>query len=173
MRRKVKTVNCSYKFLFRRDTDLSEIDNGYKKPTNRQITILSSFTKKQNLNLKLNTLQMSGYLFEYQTSTRFVRIWREDNTEGATIEISLYKHSNSERFLYQNLTLPEEHFRSLINTVMMDTDLIRVITEGKINADGRLVIHIEACERMRFDSKNCEVIRDIKGSIALYNFSNM
>ena len=119
---------------------------------------------------------MSGYLFEYQTSTRFVRIWREDNTEGATIEISLYKYSNGERFLYQNLTLPEEHFRSLINTVMMDTedtDLIRVITEGKINADGRLVIHIEAWERMRLDSKNCEVIRDIKGSIALYNFSNM
>ena len=116
---------------------------------------------------------MSGYLFEYQTSTRFVRIWREDNTEGATIEISLYKYSNGERFLYQNLTLPEEYFRSLINTVMMDTDFIRVITEGKINADGRLVIHIEACERMRLDSKNCEVIRDIKGSIALYNFSNM
>ena len=39
---------------------------------------------------------MSGYLLEYQTSRRFVRIWREDNKEGATIEISLYKYSNGE-----------------------------------------------------------------------------
>ena len=113
---------------------------------------------------------MSGYLFEYKTSTRFVRVRREDNTEGSMMEITLYKFYNGERFLYQTLTLPEQHFKDLLNSIWFESDLMRVLTEGKINAEGRTIVHIEACERMRLDSKNCEVIRDIKGSIKHFIF---
>ncbi|XP_075255342.1 uncharacterized protein LOC142348060 [Convolutriloba macropyga] len=54
----------------------------------------------------------------------------------------------------------------------MEVDLLRVIMDGRIHPEGRLVVHQEACERMRLDSKSCEVIRDLRVFISYQCFVN-
>ena len=108
-----------------------------------------------------------SYQFEYKTSTRLVKVWREAESEGSNIEIVLYKFSNNERFVYQTISIPEHQFQSMLDSILMEVDLLRVIIDGRIHPEGRLVVHQEACERMRLDSKSCEVIRDLRGNIIL------
>ena len=107
----------------------------------------------------------SSYQFEYKTSTRLVKVWREAESEGSNIEIVLYKFSNNERFVYQTISIPEHQFQSMLVSILMEVDLLRVIIDGRKHPEGRLVVHQEACERMQLGSKSCEVIRDLRGNI--------
>ena len=108
-----------------------------------------------------------SYQFEYKTSTRLVKVWREAESQGSNIEIVLYKFSNNARFVYQTISIPDHQFQSMLDSILMEVDLMRVIIDGRIHPEGRLVVHKEACERMRLDSKSCEVIRDLRGNIIL------
>ena len=106
----------------------------------------------------------AGYFFEYRTSTRLLRVSRDQSEDGSNIEITLFKFANSERYLNQSVSVPEHHFTEVMDSCTLDSDILKVISEGKFNSEGRIVVNFNACERMRVDSKNCEVIRDIKGN---------
>ena len=108
-----------------------------------------------------------SYQFECKTSTGLVKMWREAESEGSNFEIVLYKISNNERFVYQTISIPEHQFQSMLDSILMEVELLRVIIDGRIHPEGRLVVHQEACERMRLDSISCEVIRDLRGNIIL------
>ena len=107
-----------------------------------------------------------SYQFEYKT-TRLVKVWREAESEGSNIEIVLYKFSNNKRFVYQTISIPEHQFQSMLDSILIEVDLLRLIIDGRIHPEGRLVVHQEACERMRLDSKSSEFIRELRGNIIL------
>ena len=94
-----------------------------------------------------------SYQFEYKTSTRLVKVSRKAESEGSNIEIVLYKFSNTERFVYQTISIPEHEFQSMLDRILMEVDLLRVIIDGRIHPEGRLVVHQEACERIRLTLK--------------------
>ena len=107
----------------------------------------------------------SGYFFEYRTSTRLLRVSRDQSANGSKIEITLFKFANSERYLNQSVSVPEHHFTEIMDSCTLDSDILKVISEGKFNNEGGIVVNFfNACERMRVDSKNCEVILNIKGN---------
>ena len=106
----------------------------------------------------------AGYFFEYRTSTRLLRVSRDQSEDGSNIEITLIKFANSERYLNQSVSVPDHHFTEVMHSCTLDSDILKVISEGKFNSEGSIVVNFNACERMRVDSKNCEVIRDIKGN---------
>ena len=110
-----------------------------------------------------------GYFFEYKTSTRLLRVARDESENGSNIEITLFKFANDEQYLNQSVVIPEHHFSEIMDSCTLESDILRLISKGKFNTEGRIVINFNVCERMRMDSKNCEVIRDIKGNI-LYMF---
>ena len=100
----------------------------------------------------------AGYFFEYRTSTRLLRVSRDECEDGSNIEITLFKFANSEQYLNQSVSVPEHHFTEVMDSCTLDSDILKVISEGKI------VVNFNAGERMRVDIRNCEVIRDIKGN---------
>ena len=73
------------------------------------------------------------YQIEYKKSTGLVIVWREVESEGSIIEVVLYNISNDERFVYQTMSIPERLFQSLLDSLLMEVYLLRVIIEGRIH----------------------------------------
>ena len=113
-------------------------------------------------------MQTAGYFSEYKTSTRLLRVARDESVEGSNIEITLFKFANEERYLNQSVVIPEHHYTEIMDSCTLERDILKLISDGKFNSEGHIVINFNACERMRVESKNCEVIRDIKGKILFF-----
>ena len=113
-------------------------------------------------------MQTAGYFFEYQTSTRLLRVARDESVKGSNIEITLFEFANEERYLNQSVVILEHHYTEIMDSCTLERDILKLISDGKFNSEGHIVINFNGYERMRVDSKNCEVIRDINGKILVF-----
>ena len=80
----------------------------------------------------------AGYFFEYRTSTRLLRVSRDQSEDGSNIEITLFKFANSERYLNQSVSVPEHHFTEVMDSCTLDSDILKVICEGNSIVRGEL-----------------------------------
>ena len=105
----------------------------------------------------------ADFLFEQQSNTRLARVTLEPDTNLVQCTIFKLSGENGDKRLHQNLYIKREAFEDLFSSVPMERHLIKILGQGRMDLDLRSALSITACDEMKEDSKQCEVIEDMRG----------